>query len=170
MNRFFTVIALLFATLMLAAPDVAKAQTVLGTHGNWEALTEKEDGKPVCYMGSTPTKATGKYKKRGDSYVLITHRPVDSSTNVVSVQAGYSYKPGSETEITVGKKKFKLFTDGGHAFAYDSKTDNELVKSMIRGTVMIVRGTSSRGTLTKDTYSLKGFTAAYKAISRACKV
>jgi len=170
MTHRFLPAAFLLSALMLTASGVAIAQTVLGTHGKWEALTEKEGGKPVCYMGSMPTKATGKYKKRGDSYVLITHRPGDKSTNVVSIQAGYTYKPGSETEITVGKKKFKLFTDGGHAFAYDSKTDNELVKSMIRGTVMIVKGTSSRGTLTTDTYSLKGFTAAYKAISRACKV
>jgi hypothetical protein len=33
---------------------------------------------------------------------------------------------------------------------------------------MIVKGTSSRGTLTTDTYSLSGFTAAFNAISKAC--
>ena len=32
------------------------------------------------------------------------------------------------------------------------------------------QGTSSRGTQTTDTYSLKGFTAAYKAINTACGV
>jgi hypothetical protein len=31
-----------------------------------------------------------------------------------------------------------------------------------------VQGTSSRGTLTTDTYSLSGFSAAYDAISEAC--
>ncbi len=35
---------------------------------------------------------------------------------------------------------------------------------------MIVAGISSRGTLTTDTYSLNGFTAAYDAITRACGV
>jgi hypothetical protein len=34
---------------------------------------------------------------------------------------------------------------------------------------MIVEGVSSKGTKTKDTYSLKGFTGAYKAISAKCK-
>ena len=33
---------------------------------------------------------------------------------------------------------------------------------------MVVKGTSSRGTVTTDTYSLRGFTAAYDAISGAC--
>jgi hypothetical protein len=34
---------------------------------------------------------------------------------------------------------------------------------------MVIKGTSSRGTLTTDTYSLAGFTAAYNAIEQACK-
>ena len=41
---------------------------------------------------------------------------------------------------------------------------------MIRGARLVVKGTSSRGTKTTDTYSLKGFSAAFKAIGKACKV
>ena len=33
---------------------------------------------------------------------------------------------------------------------------------------MVVKGTSSRDTLTTDTYSLIGFTKAYRAIGKAC--
>jgi hypothetical protein len=33
---------------------------------------------------------------------------------------------------------------------------------------MVVRGRSKRGTKTKDTYSLKGFTAGMKIIDKAC--
>ena len=161
-------LSVLLASVLFAAS--ADAATFLGTFEAWEALQDREDGKSVCYVGSEPTKARGKYKKRGRTFVLVTHRPAEKSTNVVSVQAGYTYKTGSEVEITIGKTAFNLFTDGGHAFAYDSKSDNELVKAMIRGTAMVVRGTSSRGTLTTDTYSLKGFTAAYKAIGKACKI
>jgi hypothetical protein len=39
----------------------------------------------------------------------------------------------------------------------------------VKGAAMVVVGTSERGTKTTDTYSLKGFTAAYGAISKACK-
>ena len=35
---------------------------------------------------------------------------------------------------------------------------------------MTVKGISGRGTKTTDTYSLKGFTAAYRTIGKACKV
>jgi hypothetical protein len=34
---------------------------------------------------------------------------------------------------------------------------------------MTVEGISSRGTKTTDVFSLSGFTAAYNAITRACK-
>ncbi|MGB1026239.1 MAG: invasion associated locus B family protein, partial [Rhodospirillaceae bacterium] len=39
---------------------------------------------------------------------------------------------------------------------------------MKRGRDMIVKGTSSRGTVTTDTYSLSGVTAAMNAIDKAC--
>ena len=41
---------------------------------------------------------------------------------------------------------------------------------MAKGRQLIVTGYSSRGTKTTDTYSLAGFTAAYKAIGKACGV
>ena len=55
------------------------------------------------------------------------------------------------------------------AWTSDPEVDGMLIKAMQRGTTMIIKGVSSRGTNTKDTYSLRGFTAAYKAISKVCK-
>ncbi len=43
------------------------------------------------------------------------------------------------------------------------------VDAMKRGTEMVVRGISSRGTRTTDTYSLSGVTAAMNEIDKACK-
>jgi len=166
-NRFFGISA---GLAVLALCGSAQAETLLSKHGDWEAFTEKENGKLVCYMGSVPKKARGKYKKRGRTFLLITHRPKEKSTNVVSFRAGYTFKKGTQVNIDIGKNGFKLFTDGGWAFAPDSAADNALVKAMIRGAAMVVKGTSTRGTKTTDTYSLTGFTAAYRAISKACKV
>ena len=44
-----------------------------------------------------------------------------------------------------------------------------VVDAMKKGERLIIEGTSSKGTLTKDTYSLKGFSAAYRAISSKCR-
>ena len=122
-----------------------------------------------AFISQCLKKAKGKYKKRGETYVLITHRPSEKNFGVVSVRAGYAFKKETEATITIGKNSFRLFTDIGHAFAKDKKTDTALVKAMIRGANMVLRGTSSRGTKTTDTYSLKGVAASWKAINRACK-
>ncbi len=161
-----------FALILVAAPFPVHAQDAvpIGDFGDWEVYKESEGGKAVCYMGSQPKKAKGKYRKRGETHILVTHRPAEKSLNVISIQAGYTYQSGSEVDVVIGQTTFKMFTDAGHAFAYDSKTDGAIVRAMIRGVRMIVKGTSSRGTLTTDTYSLTGFTAAYKAINKACKV
>ena len=166
-DRIFIVLLL---CILAGADSPALAEISLGKHADWEAFKERENGKLVCYMGAVPTKSQGKYTKRGRTFLLITHRPAEKSKNVISLQAGYTFEKTSEVELAIGETSFKLFTDEQWAFAADTATDSELVKSMIGGAALIVRGLSSRGTQTTDTYSLKGFTAAYKAIGKACKI
>jgi invasion protein IalB len=50
----------------------------------------------------------------------------------------------------------------------DKDADKKLVQAMVKGSTMVVQGTSARGNNTKDTYSLSGFTRAYQAIRQAC--
>lgn len=157
-------------SLFGALTSASHAEQPLGSFGDWDTFTEREGKNLICYMASEAKKARGNYTRRGQTYVIVTHRPAEKSSNVVSVEAGYTYKKDSEVEIIIGKSTTKLFTAGTTAFAYDSKSDDALVKAMIRGAGMTIKGISSRGTPTTDTYSLKGFTAAYKAISAACKV
>ena len=169
-NTFHFSCAFALASVFIsAAMAPASAETSLSKHGDWEAFTERENGKLICYMGAVPTKSQGKYTKRGRTFLLITHRPSEKSKNVISLHAGYTFKKASEVELIIGKSTVKLFTDNKWAFASDAATDNELVKSMVSGATLVVRGLSSRGTQTMDTYSLKGFTAAYRAIGRACQ-
>ncbi len=140
-------------------PGGRPGSKLLGEFGDWEAYQESDGGKPVCYMGAQPTKTRGKYKKRGETYMLITHRPAEKSFGVISVRAGYAYLKETEATATIGADTFRLFTDVGHAFAQDKKTDTAPIKAMVRGARMIIQGTSSRGTKTTDTYSLKGVAA-----------
>ena len=121
-------------------------------------------------MASTPKKDEGNYKKRGDIYAVVTHRPADKSYNVVNFVAGYNYKPNSKVVVKIGTTSFNnLFTNLDNAWAPDNFTDKKIIEAMKRGQKMIVEGTSQKGTKTKDTYSLNGFTGAYRAISAKCK-
>ena len=157
------------ALVGIATEAVAREAKAIGRYGEWVAYTYKSKKQLVCYIASQPTKEKGKYKRRGDVFARVSHRPAAKSFGVVSFVAGYTYKQDSDVLVTIGGNEFVLYTDAGTAWA-DDKLDKKLVKAMKAGRNMVVRGTSSRGTLTKDAYSLAGFTRAYQAIGKACKV
>ena len=167
--RHFIFIAFLIATTTPAVGQTG-GDGLIDVFGDWSAFAVKDGGKAVCYVGSEPQKAVGKYTKRGDPLILVTHGPGKKSIGVFSLRAGYTYKAGSEVDLVIGGFTQKLFTDGGHAWAYDTKADRALVRAMKSGSSLIAKGSSSRGTVTTDTYSLKGFTAAYGAASKACGI
>lgn len=156
--------------LGLAQPAAARDEKLIDNFGEWSAFVGTDRGHKVCYLASAPQKSEGKYAKRGDTYVTITHIPEENSIDVVSIRAGYGYKSGSEAVIEIAGATFKLFTDGEYAWAYDAKSDQRLVAAMKAGRDMVVRGTSSRGTETVDIYSLSGISAAHAAASEACGI
>lgn len=166
----FFLVYLICATIgvyLSSGISAALAET-LGVHGTWSAFKTTESGGNVCYIGAEPEKAEGDYDKRGEVYLLVTQRPSVKELDVISIRAGYQYNQGSDVSVKIGGTSFSLFTSEGHAWARDTKTDKAMVNAMKRGSKMIVKGTSWRGTKTTDTYSLKGFTAAYKASRAAC--
>lgn len=164
----------LFALLALSlglGPAAAQTVEPIGEAGKWHAFTFLEDGKKVCYMSSEPEKKEGDYKVRGAVDALVTHRPALDSRDVVSLITGYPLKPNVDIVVTIDRtRKFTLFADKETAWAPDGKTDRALVQAMVKGSTMVVEAISSRGTKTKDTYSLSGFGKMYQAISRACGI
>jgi len=149
---------------------LAAGAKAIGAFKDWSAYFFAEKNGRVCYMHSRPNKSGGSYTKRGDAYVQVTHRVGSKTRDEVSVTAGYPYKKGSEVAMIIDGRKFSLFTDDDTAWGGDASVDAALVTAMKAGATMVVQGTSARGTLTSDTYSLAGFTAAHKAIDKACDV
>ena len=166
-GRRILLFALVAVGLGFTAAAWAQNPKAIGSFGNWQALTFEESGKPGCYVIAEPDRKEGAYSSRGQVYALVTHRPSDKSFDVVTVMAGYTYKPGSEVTVQIGNDKFSLFTEEGMAWASD-EDDHKLVDAMKKGSEMSIHGVSSRGTETTDTYSLAGFTKAYTAIGTAC--
>ncbi len=161
---------LLLLTLIPSSGAFAADIELLGNSGDWSAYTFIENGNRVCYMASQPIKAEGNYTSRGDIFALVTHRPAEGTKNVFSYIAGYSYKPGSDVTVTAGDKKFILFTQDDTAWTADAETDEAIADAIRKGSNMIVKGTSSRGTQTTDTFSLKGSGSAHKLISQKCGI
>lgn len=162
-------LSLILAVLSCPASQAADINRI-GTYGDWSAYTFMEDGHRVCYMASQPVKSEGKYTRRDEVFALVTHRPSEGTKNVFSYITGYTYKPGSDVTVKVNGQTFTLFTQEDTAWTVDPETDKKLTDSIRKGSRMVVKGTSSRGTLTTDTFSLKGSGMAYKIISQKCAV
>ena len=160
---------LVIAMGVSAAMPAVAADKSLGTFKEWSAMSFTEDDKTVCMMWSQPEKTEGDYKKRGEIFVFVTHRPGDREMNKVSFEIGYTFKKSSEVRVAIDGQAYKLSTDRSTAWTYGAKDDARMVKAMRAGSTMTLEGISGRGTETRDTYSLSGFSAAHNSINKACK-
>ena len=101
--------------------------------------------------------------------------------NEVQTLIGYPMKPTTDSfthaaEIDGKSYPMKSIPDDPATPIVDSEAawlasmDDEagFVTALKKGTKLVVRGTSGRGTKTTDTYSLAGVTAAMAAIDKAC--
>jgi len=155
--------------ILISSAAQAASPLLIGTFGKWHAYELKEDGKKICYMLSHPTKQEGNFKKRGQVYAMITHRPAAKSFNVVSFHSGYPYAAGATVDVKIGKDAYEMTTEKDTAWT-NNETDGAIVNSIKKRETIIVSGKSTKGTATTDTYSLKGSTQAYQAISKACGI
>ena len=133
------------------------------------AFAEGEGKNLACMAVSKPKKAEGNYSRRGDIFAIVTHLPGQNKWNEFSIVAGYNFQPNSNPDVTIGDIKFQLFTSGSRAWSFSPSEDDKIVKYLKNSMKMKVVGTSSRGTITNDTYSLVGFSKAYQKINEACK-
>ena len=141
----------------------------LAKFNDWSAFAEGEGKNLACMAVSKPKKAEGNYSRRGDVFAIVTHLPGQNKWNEFSIVAGYNFQPNSNPDVTIGDMKFQLFTSGSRAWSFSPSEDEKIVKFLKNSMKMKVVGTSSRGTITSDTYSLVGFSKAYQKINEACK-
>jgi hypothetical protein len=147
----------------------AQSTTALGQFSRWTAYTYMAGGGKVCYAVTQPTETAPKGVNRDPVYVFITNRPKEGVRHEVSVITGYPYKEDSKTEIKIGSDTFVMFTKDDGAWMQNAAEESRLIGAMKAGSDMIVSGTSRRGTVTTDTYSLAGVTAALKKIDAECQ-
>ena len=165
-----TVVAAFTASTAMAAEDKPE---LLGSFRDWHVYQTGKGPNRLCYALSQPKEMSPNDAKRDSVFFLISTWPIRKVRNEPSVVPGYQYKDGAKTEVQVGSDKFSFFTknDGaaGGAWMEDAKDEKRLIDSMKRGAAMIITGISSRGTLTKDNYSLAGISAALDKLDSSCK-
>lgn len=168
MSRSLVVLAALALGAGLTGSALATPQ-FMGMHRDWSVWVTTDNGNRLCYIASEPSQEEGDYARRGAAAVLVSRLAGGTPSDEVSVQPGYNYQADSEVEVVIdGDRTFRLFTRGSFAWARSSEEDQALIDAMRGGLEMTVRGTSTLGTYSLDTYSLLGFTAAHQALDEVC--
>jgi Invasion associated locus B (IalB) protein len=142
----------------------------LGRAEAWTAYTYKEKSGKVCYLAADPQRSERLLGKRRHASAMVTHRPGEKITNVVSFAEGYPLKEDSEVSLEIGGAKFDLFTKGDSAWARTAEIDKAIVEAMAKGKQAVVKGIPQKGSAITDTYSLAGFSQALVLIDKACEV
>ncbi|HWJ71599.1 MAG TPA: invasion associated locus B family protein [Kaistia sp.] len=163
------------ATAVLIAAGtigVAQAQTPnrVGTFKDWSSYAYADKKGKVCYAASQPKSQKPAGLNRDPAYFMVTARPAENVKSEVSIIIGYPFKEGSKVTIDIDGQKFAMFTKDDGAWVENAAEEASLLAAMRKGHAMSVSGTSKRGTVTTDAYSLAGISASLDAVIKNCPV
>jgi hypothetical protein len=165
-------ILLTAATLLAASTAMAPAiaATSIGSFKQWNAYTSTEPDGKMCFIASQPTDS--KYSRaisgRDPVFFMITSIPKKNIKNEASTIIGYPFADASKVTVDIDGAKFTMFTDKDSAWVENPGQEADLIAAMRKGKSMSVEGTSRRGTVSTDIYSLSGISAALDAMSKEC--
>jgi len=132
--------------------------------GSW-TLAKNNDW---CYIGSLPSKSDlPQTKKRGENYILV-YKIIGSDENIVQVEAGYQYDLNKDIVVKIDNTSFKFYSTEDSSETAWTDNDEKVIYAMKKGLELVLSGHSSRGTITNDTYTLKGFTSAINKLNKDC--
>lgn len=138
----------------------------LGKHGDWGAyMTQSAQGK-VCYALAEPQKREPKTLKRDPGYLFISYRPNDKVKGEISFRMGFVAK--ETAKAVVGASSFTFYTHNESAWIKNASEEAQLLEAMKKGDQVVFHVTSKKGNDTKDTYSLKGISAALEQAAKEC--
>lgn len=156
------------ATTKPAAAPASTAPTSIGTFKDWTAWTGTDSTGLICYISAEPASSKPDGVNRDPVHFLIVHRKGLGTRNEVQTLIGYPLKKDSKPSAAIDGKTYAMIGDGAGAWLASAGDETGFVAALKAGSSLVVKGTSTRGTETTDTYSLSGVTAAMGAIDKAC--
>ena len=132
--------------------------------GKW-TFTKDDDW---CYIGSLPIKSDlPDTKKRGENYILV-YKLIGSDEKIIQIEAGYNYNLSADILVKIDQAEYSFYATEDSSDTAWTNNDSEVIYAMKMGLELILNGESSRGTITNDIYTLKGFTAALNKLNEDC--
>jgi hypothetical protein len=160
-------IVIFFLTTFISQTNAEEVKK-MGKHKDWETYVINSDTGKVCFAQSKPVLQSPKNSPR-EARLFISFRPGEKITNEISVTAGYEFNNKNSVIAQSGKYKYKLdLVQDGFAWMTGTKLEIKMIKTMKRGSRIMITGNTQNGSSTIDHYSLLGFTKAYNATKANC--
>lgn len=174
MGNMKTVYVLAAATIFAASGTFAQSQSTnrVAAKTDWSVFVE--DNPTECWSVSTPKESVNTRDgrvvavNRGQTLLMVFYRPSAGAKGQVAFTGGYPFASGSTVNLNISGSSFELFTEGEWAWPATTEDDAKIITAMKRGADAVATGSSGRGTQTKDSFSLLGFTAAVDDAGKRC--
>ncbi|MBR9650022.1 invasion associated locus B family protein [Thalassovita aquimarina] len=164
------------AAMVLVATGAWAQQTSdnqVAAKTDWSVFEENDPRE--CWAVSSPKETVNTKDgrvvavRRSDILLMAFYRPGAGANGQVTFTGGYPFAKGSSVNLTIDESSYDLFTEGEWAWPASPSDDAKIITAMKRGKSAVLTARSSRGTQTKDTFSLLGFTAAVEEAEKRCK-
>ena len=157
-------ILLIFSTSFANAENLKK----IGKFKDWEAIILINDAEKICFAQSKPVLQSPKGLTR-EARLFVTFRPNNKITDEISATSGYEYNSQNSIRAKSGKNKYRFdIAKDGFAWIAENKIEKKMIKTMKKGSRIMVTAYNQSGSQTIDHYSLMGFTKAYAAAKKNC--
>ena len=151
-------------TLLAVFAILITKQSLSIEKGKWSFVKDED----WCYIGSSPIKSDlPETKKRGDNYILV-YKIIGSEENIIQIEAGYKYNLDKKINVKIDNANFDFYSTEDSPETAWTNDDKKVIYAMKKGLELTLTGVSARGTITNDTYTLKGFTNAVNLLNNDC--
>ncbi len=139
---------------------------------DWSVFVEADPKE--CWSVSAPKQSVNTRDgrvvavRRSDILLFVFYRPGAEVKGQVTFTGGYPFAPGSTVNMNISGNEFELFSEGEWAWPATAADDAKIITAMKRGAEATITARSARGTQTKDSFSLLGFTAALEDAEKRC--
>ena len=154
----------IFSINYVSAEELKK----IGKSKDWETLVLIKDDGLTCFAQTKPLLQSPKADKR-EARLFVSFRPSDKVADEISTTSGYEFNSQNSILAKSGKKKYKFdIVQDSFAWISSNKVEKKMIKTMKKGSRIMITGYNQKGSQTIDHYSLLGFTKAYNSIKKAC--
>ena len=154
----------IFSANFVSAEELKK----IGKFKDWETLVLKKDNELTCFAQTKPVLQSPKANKR-EARLFVSFRPNDKISDEISTTSGYEFNSQNSILASSGKKKYKFdIIQNAFAWITSNKIEKKMIKTMKKGSRIMVTAYNKSGSQTIDHYSLLGFTKAYNSAKKSC--